>query len=130
MRTAPKTGECLSPVKLAWDRRQRCSFGGTHPDGEHAGGESHHYPTKGSLGTTRDDLTMPICRRCHMRCHGETVVEDDYRLGPIGHEEQVHAVHVARSRFINEASLQDRQQFFRDIEAWAEAREASLPVPF
>lgn len=124
-----KAGHCYSPVKLAWDRRQLCSFGHLHPSGKHLGGESHHYPPKGR-GVTRDDKTCPVCRSCHMRCEGLRVTYDDQVLEPIPESEQETAVHLARSRFLEEANLLERKQFFRDLETWAEAREASLPVPY
>lgn len=126
-----KDGSCYSPTMLAWVRRQPCSFGHLHPAGEHHGGEAHHYPGKGRSGVTRDDKTCPVCRACHMRCEGQRVAAAPGRvLEPIPELEQERAVHIARSRFLEEANLLERKQFFRDMETWAEAREALLPVPF
>jgi hypothetical protein len=80
MAPVPKQIRVSDRGYLAWCRRQPCAFC-PRP----LGGEAHHTIKKGMGGATlRDDRAVPVCRRCHKRCHGETVVEKSgARMPPI-----------------------------------------------
>lgn len=84
MTAFPKAERVEDPDHLEWIRRRPCCF----CDRE-APSEAHHVIHKGMGGANvRDDMTIPVCRGCHKRCHGETVVDHTARtwrgrLGPI-----------------------------------------------
>lgn len=111
-----KDGDLRSDVYLAFVRRQRCAFG------DHAGGEAHHFPGKGRSGRTDDALTLPVCRACHQRCEGLTVVVDGVRLGPIPSEAQRAAVLETWMRFRERATEAEFEQFAHDLRRWRDSR--------
>jgi hypothetical protein len=108
----PKQGRVESVTYLAWLRRQGCAF--CHADGP----EAHHWPTKGSLGTRRDDWALPACLRCHARCHGRIVDG----AAPIAGHEQLRVRASCWERFKDEAPLHEFEQVVREIVRWKTAR--------
>jgi hypothetical protein len=93
-----KEARVKDPAYLRWCRVQRCAFCDRH------GGEAHHVGGKGMGGARlRDDLAVPACRKCHMRCEGLVVAEKSgQRLGPIGRPRQLRKARAARDRYLRE----------------------------
>lgn len=115
-----KNGDLESPTYLDWIRRQRCYFCDLQ-----APSSAHHWPTKGSLGYTNDLQTIPVCGRCHMRCHGETVGEAE-RLLPIPRTEQHGAPAQCFWRFVTTATHHEYGQVMRELTRW---RNRPLAIP-
>jgi len=119
----PKDGRLESPAFLGWARRQSC-FGCemadevNHVPRRFVPAEPHHHPSKGASGVTRDDLVVPLCRECHDRAH---------RLDRYSREWQDHAVHVARSRFLETAHPGELRLYFADLLRF---RDRPLAVPY
>lgn len=92
----PKDQRVADPAYLEWLRRKPCAFC------QAPGGEAHHVILKGMGGATqRDDVAVAACRSCHMRCHGQTVVQaGGARRGPIPVEDQKEAARRMRDAFL------------------------------
>jgi hypothetical protein len=114
-----KQGSLLCEVWLAFVRRMTCAFCDAP-----APSQPHHFPPKGR-GTTDDSKTVPVCARCHMRCHGQRVEGK----GSIPEEEQRAAVAGVRSLFLERASDAEFKQYASDRRRWAESRVFTELVP-
>lgn len=60
---------------------------------------AHHFPPRGRLGYTDDTRTIPVCARCHRRCHGERVDGAD----PISEQSQAEAVNATFKTLVKRA---------------------------
>ena len=69
----PKLVDVIDPEYLDWIRRRPCAFGCR------VGGTAHHTIKKqGGCVVIRDDMTIPVCERHHMRCHGATISDGGF----------------------------------------------------
>lgn len=141
-----KAGNLVSEAYLEFVRGLPCCLCFSDPPSE-----AHHHPPKGR-GITRDDKTMPVCRLCHMRCHGETVViskrgplwtvggkwsQGDLeraneailtaRLGPISEARQAKLVEVTRLKFLEYASTERFAAYAADRARWMATRVEAVP---
>lgn len=112
-----KRGFLLSPSYTMWSRSLSCSVCGRQPPSEH-----NHAPTRGSLGSRNDLRGHPVCRRCHVRCGGETVVVDGFAMPPVTLEQQLVLVADTFALFWERASWLVVEQVLADIRAWRESR--------
>ena len=108
-----KQGDLLSETYLAWVRTLDCAVCMAW-----APSQPHHWPPKGRVGCTDDTRTMPVCVRCHRRCHGEKVDG----LAPIGTHEQTDAVNRTQIRFFLSASAEQWRQVGEDRAKHFESR--------
>lgn len=108
-----KDGSLSSVVFLAFVRRLDCSFCDAPSPSE-----AHHFPPKGR-GVTRDDRSLPVCRRCHMRCHGQRVDGAEAIPEPAQRAE----IDRVRSLFMELGSAAEWDQFARDWRRWRESRD-------
>lgn len=100
MTAFPKATQVVDPKYLAWCRAQPCF--NVAECGRAVAGEAHHSKGKGMGGAiVRDDMAVPVCRRCHARCHGQKVDG----LHPIDRERQKRAAHEARERYLARAGV-------------------------
>jgi 5-methylcytosine-specific restriction endonuclease McrA len=76
---------------LAWCREQHCGFCGALPPSQ----PHHVLPRRMGGANQRDDLAMPVCQRCHMRCDGQTVEG----MGPWPKESQLERAATAREHY-------------------------------
>lgn len=112
-----KSGELISRVYSDWVRSLPCAFCARPPRSE-----QHHYPTRGARGSINDVRSAPACRRCHIRCGGETVVHDGKRLSPILPFEQELAVALTWQRFGETAPWHVVERVMLDLKAWRDSR--------
>lgn len=75
---------------------------------------AHHYPPK-ARGPVDDTKTIPVCARCHQRCHGIVVAALGERLEPIADDDQVAAVDAVFRRFMTGATEEEIVQVMRDL---------------
>lgn len=114
----PKAGHLFSEVYLAFIRRLPCFNCGSE-----APSQAHHWPPKGR-GVTRDDRTLPVCTRCHTRCHGNTMDGQP----PIRAREQEEATDEIRSLFMDVATREEWEAFARDRLRWQGERVYTVAV--
>lgn len=112
----PKSGSLVAEWYLAWIRSlERCAFCWSPP------AHAHHHPPRGR-GVRRDDLTAPVCATCHRRCHGDTLIVEERKLGPIGEEQQADAVARTWRRFWETADALQLAQMARAVLLMRELR--------
>lgn len=114
-----KSGSLNCKTWLAFVRRMGCAFCDAP-----APSQAHHHPPKGR-GVTDDSKTIPVCVRCHMRCHGQLVEGK----APLPAEEQVAAVNGVRSLFMERASEAEFKQYVADRRRWVDSRVFCELVP-
>ncbi len=116
-----KAGELLSPTYSDWVRSQPCSVCGRPPRSE-----QHHHPGRGERGATHDVRSMPVCRWCHMRCEGQTVLDERFNdrepMPPISEVDQRKRVAQTFLSFIETAPWQAVEHVLRDIKRWRDSR--------
>ena len=99
---------CAACVELELERSGPTAFPRTKP-----GAEAHHFPAKRMGGAVlRDDWTVPLCRRHH----------EEAQAYVIPRETQQRWVNETRARFLDEASAEDLEAYFREL-----TRERRLP---
>lgn len=77
---------------------------------------AHHHPPKGRRGDLDDSKTIPVCLRCHQRCHGITVGDGGVRYLPISDGVQTAAVDATLRRFLHEAPGEAVAAYFVELQ--------------
>lgn len=112
-----KDGDLISNAYREWVRSLPCACCGRSPRSE-----VQHAPTRGASGVTNDLKSHPACRRCHVRCGGQSVVERGQRLPPIPLADQLELVAATFARFWERAPWSTVEKVLVDVKAWRDSR--------
>lgn len=113
-----KIGHLYCEAYLEWVRSLACFF--CHRAGP---SEPHHHPPKKMGNAHTDDLrTVPVCRECHRRAHGDRVMSTYGMRPPIPPGEVAAAVDATFRRFWYEAPREVIAAVLTDLYAWREKR--------